>query len=53
MAATPREPEFPERRGERPERRVVARALAHRLLAGLRAMNAGDFTVRCSRTAIR
>ncbi len=38
--------ELPERRGERPERRNSRERSLTRLLAGLRAMDAGDFSVR-------
>jgi len=38
--------ELPERRGERPERRSTRERALTRLLAGLRAMDAGDFSVR-------
>ncbi|HKN65583.1 MAG TPA: HAMP domain-containing protein, partial [Gemmatimonadaceae bacterium] len=40
------ERESPERRGERPERRSSRERALTRLLAGLRAMDAGDFSVR-------
>ena len=40
------EREYPERRGERPERRSSRERALTRLLAGLRAMDAGDFSVR-------
>jgi hypothetical protein len=40
------EREVPERRGERPERRSSRERALTRLLAGLRAMDAGDFSVR-------
>jgi HAMP domain-containing protein/CheY-like chemotaxis protein/signal transduction histidine kinase len=38
--------DLPERRGERPERRTSRERALTRLLAGLRAIDAGDFSVR-------
>jgi HAMP domain-containing protein/CheY-like chemotaxis protein/signal transduction histidine kinase len=44
--ATEHDREAPERRGERSERRTSRERALTRLLAGLRAMDAGDFSVR-------